>query len=873
MATINQEASERTAAATAEQGAEGVSTALRMPEPGARPELPALPELSLRSEPSALAEPATAAFAATAEAAAPHDVASLVAEIARRAAVENELRASLHELRDAEQLARRAAEDLAGFLDNAPVPIHSVDASATIVWANRAELALLGYAADEYIGRPMAAFHADPPVLADMLARLARGETLLDYEARLRAKDGSIRHVLVSSNMHERDGALVCSRCFSRDITDRKRAEDERDAVIADLSRTVRLNETFAGILGHDLRGPLSTIVMASQLMLSYIDEPRAVRTLQRVLSSASRMQQMISQLLDFARARIDGGVELERKAIDISEIARDVIEEIRFARPEWTIDVELHGDVRGDYDGNRLSQVFSNLIGNAVQHGSPEAPLRIRIDGREPAGIDVEIRNRGAIPPEIIPVVFSPFRGTHQRGAHRQGLGLGLFITDHIVRAHGGQIAVEAADDTTAFRFHLPRRSSTAPSVATFDPEDASSSADMSDPARRIAGLGNTSLDASERRAVHDAVRVNEERFRLLVDAVKDYAIFMLDADGYVATWNSGAERITGYRVDEIIGRHIAVFYPRDVAASKTAHELEVASRDGRFEDEDWRLRKDGSKFWANVVLTAMREPDGMLIGYAKITRDLTERKKLEEERVALAHAQEAVRLRDEFLSLASHELKTPLTVLQLQLDSLRDRLDSSDRATLAKLERSSRAGQRLAELVEALLDVSRIATGRFELQLEHADAAEIVATAVDRMHETAAAAGCTLSVATEHVVGWWDRSRIDQAISNLVSNATRYAAGTSIEVAVTREDGAVAIAVRDRGPGLPEGQILRMFERFERGVPMRHFGGLGLGLYLVHQIAEAHRGSVSANNLEDGGACFTLRLPLDSPDHPTVA
>src|SRR5262249_46483679 len=116
----------------------------------------------------------------------------------------------------------------------------------------------------------------------------------------LRARDGTIRHVLVTSNMQERDGKRVCSRCFSRDVTDRKRAEEERDAVIADLSRTVRLNDMFAGILGHDLRGPLSTIVMASQLLLSYVSDPKGVRTIQRVLSSAARMQQMISQLLDF---------------------------------------------------------------------------------------------------------------------------------------------------------------------------------------------------------------------------------------------------------------------------------------------------------------------------------------------------------------------------------------------------------------------------------------------------------------------------------------------------------------------------------------------------------------------------------------------
>jgi PAS domain S-box-containing protein len=801
----------------------------------------------------------------------PQEIAALRAELARRAAVEAELRAELHELRVAETAARGAAQDLAEFLENAPMPIHSVDASATIVWANRAELELMGYTAEEYIGRPVSAFHVDPLVLDDILARLGRGETLHDYDVRLRAKDGSIRHVLLSSNMRERDGQLVCSRCFALDITARKRAEEERDAVIADLSRTVRLNDMFAGILGHDLRGPLSTIVMASQLLLSYVQDPKGVRTIQRVLNSAGRMQQMINQLLDFARARMDGGIELQRSAIDVSEIARDVVEEIRFAHPGWTIEVEILGDVCGDYDRNRLSQVFSNLIGNAAQHGSPDTPLHVLIDGRDAASILVEIRNRGTIPPELVPVLFSPFRGSQQKTGRSQGLGLGLFITDHIVRAHSGQITVESADDMTAFRFHLPR-SSTESSVATFDAADSSSSADqVSDVNRRVATLGDGALDEPERKAVHEVVRQSEERFRLLIDTVKDYAIFMLDVDGYVATWNPGSERIKGYTADEILGRHFSVFYPAGTR-HRTAEDLRAARRDGRFEDEGWRVRKDGSKFWANGVLTALHDSTGALIGYAKITRDLTERRKLEQERVAHAHAEEAVRLRDEFLSLASHELKSPLTVLQLQLEALRERMAAGDHTTRAKLERSARAAHRLAELVEALLDVSRIATGRFQLNLERSDVAEIVAVAVDRLHESAVAAGCTLSVVTEPVLGCWDRSRIDQVISGLLSNAIRYAAGTPIEVSVTPDPGGVLIAVRDRGPGLPGDEIPRIFERFERGAPMRHYGGLGLGLYLVRQIVEAHGGTVTANNPEGGGACFMLRIPLGSMENPLV-
>src|SRR5262249_16618789 len=186
-------------------------------------------------------------------------------------------------------------------------------------------------------------------------------------------------------------------------------------------------------------------------------------------LNSADRMQRMISQLLDFARARADGGIELERRPIDLPEIARDVIEEVRLARPDWKIELVVDGAVRGDYDGNRRSQVFSNLIGTAVEDGWPDPALAVRIDGRDRDAIRVEVKNRGTIPPEVLPILFSPFRGSQQKALRSQGLGLGLFITDHIVQAHGGSIAAESADGSTAFRFHLPRRA-TGARIATFD-------------------------------------------------------------------------------------------------------------------------------------------------------------------------------------------------------------------------------------------------------------------------------------------------------------------------------------------------------------------------------------------------------------------
>src|SRR5712691_97183 len=238
------------------------------------------------------------------------------------------------------------------------------------------------------------------------------------------------------------------------------------------------------------------------------------------------------------------------------------------------------------------------------------------------------------------------------------------------------------------------------------------------------------------ETKVADEQLRLSEESFRQMVESIKDYAIFMLDTHGGIVSWNAGAERIKQYRASEILGRHLSVFYPEEeVVAGKCERELEVAEREGRFEDEGWRVRKDGSRFWANVIITAMRDPSGELIGFAKVTRDLTERRRLEDEKIRLAQAQEAIRLRDEFLSIASHELKTPLTALQLQLQGVREKVKALDEQAAARLERATRSGARLADVIEALLDVTRIATGRFELNPATFDLSEAVGEVLERL------------------------------------------------------------------------------------------------------------------------------------------
>jgi PAS domain S-box-containing protein len=346
---------------------------------------------------------------------------------------------------------------------------------------------------------------------------------------------------------------------------------------------------------------------------------------------------------------------------------------------------------------------------------------------------------------------------------------------------------------------------------------------------------------------------------------------VFLLDTEGCVQTWNAGAALIKGYQRDEIVGKSIELFYTRDAREDgRPARLLASAARDGRVEDEGWRVRKDGTRFWADVVITALRNDAGDLIGFAKVTRDLTQRQHAEEERRRLdaerVRAEEALRIRDEFLSIASHELKTPLTALQIELYAMRDVAGpEADERLSRKLTRASRNADRLSRLIEMLLDVSRIATGRLTLTLEPFDLADAIAQVAETMRGTAEQARCEFfHGAAGPIVGTWDRVRVEQVVMNLLSNAFRYGAGAPVSLTASAENGEAIIEVRDHGPGIPPADLGRIFERFERGSSRRDQGGLGLGLYVSREIAHAHAGSITGRNLPDGGAVFAVRLPI---------
>jgi PAS domain S-box-containing protein len=504
---------------------------------------------------------------------------------------------------------------------------------------------------------------------------------------------------------------------------------------------------------------------------------------------------------------------------------------------------------------------------------------------------------------------------------------------------------------------------------------------------------------DVTERRKAEQALRDSEERFRRLVEGAQDYAIFLLDPQGTIASWNAGAERIKGYRAEEIIGKHFSCFYPPEAIASGwPEEELRKATNEGRFEDEGWRLRKDGSQFWANVIITALRDESGKLIGFSKITRDLTERRqaetklqeseiryrrlfetagdgvllldfntgaitdanpfmcellgyshdeligkelweiglfedaeasrnayrKLQEQgyirysnlpletrqgkhaevefvsnvypedhkpviqcnvrdntehrKLELAMMQaEAMadlnRRKDEFLAMLSHELRNPLAPIMNSVHLLR--LEQGSENPIQQQARTiiERQVAQLSHLVDDLLEVSRIMSGRIRLQKETVDMRGVVERSLESVRPLIEQRKHKLTVSQTAEPIWLnaDSTRIEQIVVNLLNNAAKYMQeGVQIWLITQRESDGAVLRVRDTGVGISPDLLPHIFDLFtqaERSLD-RSQGGLGIGLTLVQRLVDIHGGRIEAHSTPGQGSEFIVRLPVaESP------
>jgi PAS domain S-box-containing protein len=356
------------------------------------------------------------------------------------------------------------------------------------------------------------------------------------------------------------------------------------------------------------------------------------------------------------------------------------------------------------------------------------------------------------------------------------------------------------------------------------------------------------------------EILRQSEERFRFLVDGVKDYAIFMLDASGNVVSWNTGAQNIYGYAASQIIGTHFSRLYtPEDIERDWPASELATARAEGRYEEEGWRLRMDESRFWASATISALYDSEHHLRGFAKVTRDLTVRRRIE----AL---QENERQMNEFLAMLSHELRNPLASIVNALDLARHKPETERTEARGIIERQVK---HLAHIVDDLLDVSRITRGKIELRKEVLPVNDVVLHALESCRAVLTARGHMIDVQPSEEELWIDvdPTRLSQVILNLINNAAKYTpVGGRISISINRDDDDVVLRVRDTGIGISPTLLPKVFDLFVQGDPSldRTAGGLGIGLTIVKRMVEMHGGSVHAiSGGHDQGSEFVVRLP----------
>jgi len=389
------------------------------------------------------------------------------------------------------------------------------------------------------------------------------------------------------------------------------------------------------------------------------------------------------------------------------------------------------------------------------------------------------------------------------------------------------------------------------------------------------VIGFAKVTRDMTAQRQAQQALRESEERFRLLVDAVKDYAIFMLDPDGRVMSWTPGAERIIGYRAEAIIGQHFSQFYPSDDAAQgKPAWELQQALAEGRHEDEGWRIRKDGSRFWANVVIAPVRDAHGALLGFAKVTRDLTRRRR-DEESLAQANAE-----LEKFSYSVSHDLRAPLRAIsgyaELLLREQAGRLDEEGLRHLRVIRDSAAQG---GELIDALLKFSRL--GRQAMTRVEVDLTTVVRHVLDELQQPEEHRGVEVVVAPLPLVTG-DPALLRMVFANLVGNAFKFSRGRPnrrVAIGTELREGEVVCYIRDNGVGFDMRFAEKLFGVFQRLHRADEFEGSGVGLALAQRIVQRHGGRIWADGKPNQGATFYFTIPATArraDDHaptPTTA
>jgi PAS domain S-box-containing protein len=729
----------------------------------------------------------------------------------------------------------RSQHELRDFIDNATVPLHSVSEDGLILWANQAELDMLGYTRQEYVGRPVAQFHVDTAAADHILGQLSKLNTITNYEARLRAKDGSTKAVLIDSSVYTDHGEFVHTRCITRDITEQavRIAELETHRKFFDLTldllctansalRFEYLNPAWQSVLGWtlaELRArPFLEFIHPEDLGRTQNEAGRLLRDSATTVNFDNRYQHKDGSWVNLSWvATVSDGVFFcaarDMTKYSAAAASQTASESRLRAIIDSALDAIITIDERGYIErvNPAVERIFgftpAELLGHNVSSLMP-SPDRERHDG---------------------------YLAHHVRTGERKIIGIGREVVGR--RKDGSEFPAELA--VSELRV---------------------------DGKRLFTGMIR---DVSERKRASEALaRKNQElenqtaRLDAVIHTVVD-GIITLDAQGIIHTFNPAAERIFGRSEAEVVGTNISALTSESPGRHRDDSVLRryipgVEQPSATANQEVDGIRKDGTRFPLELAMSEMTIAGRRM--FTGVLRDITERKRIDV-------------MKSEFISTVSHELRTPLTSIRGSLGLVSSGI-TGELPEQAKeyVDIALSNSERLVRLINDILDIEKIQSGRMELHVQLVDLASVIEKAMTENEAFVSSHGAVYAYTAmerrvEVVV---DEDRLIQVLTNLISNAAKFSPpGKAVEISVVAHGTRVRINVRDHGPGISESFRSRIFQRFAQAdsSDTRKKGGTGLGLSISKALVEGMKGELGFEAADGGGTRFFFELPWLAP------